>query len=191
MPEHVSQHRQEVTLLLSKWEQGDSTALDRLFTILYPSLHRVAFRDFAKAGRNHTLQPTAIVNELYLKLRGQNAAHWNNRFHFIAVCSLLMQRILTDYSRHQKALKRGGQAKFVTIEECSAHVQQPPMEVTDLTRCLDSLAKVYPRALKVIALRYFGGLTLAETSTILKVSRTTVKHDAQIAKAWIARELSN
>ena len=179
----------EVTRLLLAWRQGDRDALDRLIPLVYGELHRMAERYLRRERRGHTLQPSAIVNEAYLRLLGRQGADWKNRAHFFAVAAQSMRRILVEHARHRDAKKRGGQGTRYLLDTV---VLTEPRAV-DLIAVDDALAKL--TALdseqgRVVELRFFGGLTEEETAEALEISLSTVHRKWLLAKAFLHRELS-
>jgi RNA polymerase sigma-70 factor (ECF subfamily) len=179
----------EVTRLLLAWRQGDGTALDRLIPLVYEDLHRMAQRHLRGERPGHTLQPSAIVNELYLKLLGRQSSDWQNRAHFFAVAAQSMRRILVEHARHRDAKKRGGQGARYLLDTV---VLTEPRAV-DLIALDDALAKLTaldPEQGRVVELRFFGGLTEEEIAEALSVSSRTVKRKWVAAKTFLYRELS-
>jgi RNA polymerase sigma factor (TIGR02999 family) len=180
----------EVTLLLHAWRQGDRDALERLIPLVYEELHRMAARYLRRERPGHTLQPSAIVNEAYLKLLGRQGVDWQNRAHFFAVAAQSMRRVLVEHARHREAKKRGGQGTRYLLDTV---VMTEPRAV-DLIAVDDALAKL--TALdseqgRVVELRFFGGLTEDETAAVLDLSPTTVHRKWLLAKAFLHRELSS
>jgi RNA polymerase sigma factor (TIGR02999 family) len=186
----------EITGLLKAWRRGDSAALDRLTPLVYEQLHRMARRYMRTERAGHTLQATALVNEAFLRLVDAQDLDWTDRAHFFAVCARVMRRILVDAARSRAAIKRGGQAN--RAEHSSAiKLDELPMPGTDISaqvcaldEALDVLAQLDPRRARVIELRFFGGLTVEEAGHVLQVSPQTVMRDWRLARAWLARELS-
>ena len=179
----------EVTRLLLAWRQGDREALDRLIPIVYDELHRMAERYLRRERRGHTLQPSAIVNEAYLRLLGRQGADWKNRAHFFAVAAQSMRRILVEHARHRDAKKRGGQGTRYLLETV---VLTEPRAV-DLIAVDDALAKLTEldsEQGRVVEMRFFGGLTEEETAEVLEISLSTVHRKWLLAKAFLHRELS-
>jgi RNA polymerase sigma-70 factor, ECF subfamily len=177
------------TRLLRGWRSGDSAARDQLVALLYGELHRLAARQLANERRGHTLQPTALVHEAYLRLIDQGNLAWQNRLHFVAIAALTMRRILVSHARQRKADKRGGGAFRVTLTEGFAAAERDA-DVLALHDALERLAALDRRQCRVVELRYFGGLTIEETAAYLKISPATVKVDWALARAWLLRELS-
>jgi RNA polymerase sigma factor (TIGR02999 family) len=185
--------------LLKAWGRGDSAALDRLMPLVYEHLHRMARTYMRNERPGRTLQATALVNEAYLRLVDTREVEWTDRTHFFAVCARVMRRVLVDAARARAANKRGGQAERATqtIAVSVADLQSLPMpaaemsaQVCALDEALNTLARIDPRRAQVIELRFFGGLTVEETSDVLRVSPQTVMRDWKLARAWLARELS-
>ncbi len=186
----------EITRLLKAWGRGDSTALDQLTPLVYERLHRMA-RSYMRTERpGHTLQPTALVNEAFLRLVDARDLDWTDRTHFFAVCARVMRRILVDAARTRAAIKRGGQADRVehftaiNLDDLPTPGAEMSAQVCALDDALNALAQIDPRRARVIELRFFGGLTVEETAQVLQVSPQTVMRDWRLARAWLARELS-
>jgi len=178
-----------VTRLLLAWSEGENTALDELIPLVYQELRRLARRYMYGERAGHTLQTTALVNEAYLRLIESRRVHWQNRAHFFAISAQLMRRILVDFARSRRYQKRGGGAQKITFDE---RLMAPSPQGRDLLRldsALDALADTDARKARVVELRFFGGLSVAETAEVLKVSPDTVLRDWRLAKAWLAREM--
>jgi RNA polymerase sigma factor (TIGR02999 family) len=180
----------EVTQLLRAWSGGDQQALDKLTPLVYEELHRRARHYFARERPGHTIQTTALINEVYLRLVEFRGVTWQDRTHFLAVCARMMRRILTDFARSRHYQKRGGDAQQVTFEEQLAVSGAPSADLVALDDALNGLAGVDPRKSQVVELRFFGGLSVQETAEELKVSEETVKRDWRLAKLWLLREMS-
>jgi RNA polymerase sigma factor (TIGR02999 family) len=178
-----------VTGLLLQWGKGDEGALERLIPLVHGELHRIATRCMAGERAGHSLQPTALVNEAYLRLVGAQAVDWQDRAHFLAVAARAMRRILVDHARALRYQKRGGGAAKVTFNEALVISDEPPADVVALDDALDALAAFDERKSRVIELRFFGGLTVDETASVLDVSADTVARDWRLARAWLQREL--
>jgi RNA polymerase sigma factor (TIGR02999 family) len=181
----------EITELLIGWCNGDQTALDRLVPLVERELHRLAHAYLHRERPGHTLQTTALVNEAYLRLMGQNRVQWQNRAHFFGITAQIMRRILLNYARDQKRIKRGGGAIQVSVSEVDVVSVERSFELIALDEALNRLALIDERKSKVVELRYFGGLSVDETAEVLKVSQITVMRDWNMAKAWLAREIAN
>ena len=180
----------ELTGLLLAWSKGDSGALEALIPLVYDELHSLAERYLAQEDSGHTLQPTAVVHEAYLKLVDQKRVTWRNREHFFAVAAQAMRRLLVDHARRRDAQKRGGAATRVSLEEAAPSIVPREADVVALDQALEKLAALDARQAKIVELRYFGGLTLDETADVLGTSPSTVVRDFRLAKAWLYRELS-
>jgi RNA polymerase sigma factor (TIGR02999 family) len=178
-----------VTQLLQAWSEGDQAALEKLMPLVYDELHRLAKRYMAQEGSGHILQTTALVNEAYLKLVDSSQMNWRNRAHFFAVAAQLMRRILIDYARSRRSLKRGAELQSVSLDEAPAVTQEPSSDLVALDDALNALAEIDPRKSRVVQLRFFGGLSVEETAEVLKVSADTVMSDWKVAKLWLLHEL--
>lgn len=178
-----------VTALLQAWSGGDSAALDRLIPIVHDELYRIAHRCMAAEKPGHTLQPTALVNEAYLRLIETRRMNWQNRAHFLAMAARIMRRILVDFARSKQYQKRGGGAVRVTLVDDVAVSTEPGRDLVALDEAIDALARVDERKSRVIEMRFFGGLSVKETAEALQVSPETVIRDWRLAKAWLLRQL--
>ena len=181
---------QAITELLLDWSGGDAGALDRLLPLVYDDLRRIAGGYFRREAPGHTLQATAVVNELYLRLVDQNRLRWQNRSQFFGVAATMMRRILVNHARKTRAAKRGGGAVALTLDEALGVPELHDPDLVALDEALTALAKFAPRQSQIIEMRFFGGLTLDETADVLGISVTAVKLDWRLAKAWLFRELS-
>jgi RNA polymerase sigma-70 factor (ECF subfamily) len=186
----TSGSQQNVTQLLQAWRQGDSGALDKLIPLVYEELHRLASRYMGRENSGHTLQPTALVNEAYMRLLDARQVEWQNRAHFFAVSAQMMRRILVDFARSRRNLKHGGDAVQVPLDDAIVVSAEPSADLVALDEALKALAMLDPRQAQVVELRYFGGLSIEETAEVLEVSAGTVRRDWSIAQAWLHRELS-
>jgi RNA polymerase sigma-70 factor, ECF subfamily len=180
----------EITQLLQAWGSGDEQALEKLTPLVHTQLRRVARHYMAGERSGHVLQTNALVNETYLRLFDCQKLNWCDRAHFFAVCSQLMRRVLIDIARAARSQKRGGGATHVALEEALGLGQHASVEVTALNDALDALAKLDARKERVVAFRFFSGLSVEETAEVLKVSKETVARDWRLAKAWLLRELT-
>lgn len=179
----------ELTSLLDDWNNGDPAALEKLTPLIYDEMRRIAHR-FARHERNgHTLQTTALVNEAYLRLAGTAKPEWQDRSHFFAVTAQVMRHILIDHARRRRFLKHGGDAQQVSLAEVALMAEERAAELVALDEALEELAKLDARKTRVVVLRYFGGLSLAETAEALGISLMTVRRDWRAAKAWLYRKL--
>jgi RNA polymerase sigma factor (TIGR02999 family) len=179
----------DVTTLLHAWREGNTKARDELIPLVYQELRRRAAAYLRRERRDQTLQPTALVHEAYLRLVHQNRADWQNRAQFFAVASQMMRRILVDRARRDRMAKRSGRWARVTIDEHVA-TTGPDVDVLDLDRALTRLATFDPRKTQIAELRFFGGLSLAETGQALGVSVATVEREWQTARAWLYAALT-
>ena len=180
---------QEISQLLVAWSQGDQTAAEQLMPLVYGELRRMARRYMAGQPPGHTLQTTALIHEAYLKMMGQQGKRWQNRAHFFGVAARAMRHILVDYARGRKAVKRGGEARAVSLDEAALVTKGQAAEIVALDEALTRLAHLSPRQSNVVELRYFGGMSVEETAEVLKVSSETVTRDWRMAKSWLLREL--
>jgi len=179
----------DVSQLLRAWSDGNPGALERLTPIVYKELHRLA-RHYMKGERpGHVLQTTALVNEAYMRLVDYKRMQWQNRAHFFAVSAQLMRRILVEHARRQN-LKRGGGVQHVSLDEAAVVGGDRPADLVALDAAMDALARLDPRKVQVVEMRFFGGLSVEETAEVLKVSPVTVMRDWSTAKAWLYRELA-
>jgi RNA polymerase sigma-70 factor, ECF subfamily len=179
----------DITRLLARWKDGDEAALQQLVPIVHAELRRLAQRQMAREDPGHTLQPTALVNEAYLRLVNLTQMQWQDRAHFFAMAARLMRRILVDFARSRGYQKRGGGAKQVSFTQALAVANDQPTDVVALDDALEALAHVDERKSRVVELRFFGGLSVEETAEVLNVSRETVKRDWKFAKMWLLRHL--
>ena len=179
----------DITALLIDWSNGDKAALDRLFPLVERELHRLAHSYMRKENPDHTLQTSALVNEAYLKLVDQRNTRWQNRAHFFAIAAQIMRRILINYARDRNRLKRGGNAIEVSLSDVAVVSAEKSEELIALDEALQKLKAVDERKEQVVELRYFGGLSVAETAEILGVSSITINRDWKLAKAWLSREM--
>ena len=179
----------KVTLLLAELGSGNEQALTELMPLVYAELRRIASHHLRDERGDHTLQATALVHEAYLRLIGQKDAHWQNKEQFVRVASQLMRRILVDYSRGRHAQKRGGHAGKVYLQEAVLAGGSRAAEVVALDDALNRLAELDAQQARLVELRFFGGLSVEETASVLAISPATVKRHWNVAKAWLAREL--
>ncbi len=176
----------DVTMLLNAWGDGKQDALDELMPLVYQELRKLA-RSYLRAERpEHTLQPTALVNEAYLRLVDQRNVRWENRRHFFGIAAQLMRRILVDHARKRQSEKRGGGEALIPFEEAKG-VPTKARDLVALDDALKDFATIDPRSAKIVELRQFGGLSIDETAEILEISPATVKRDWTVAKAWLRR----
>ncbi|HLG13409.1 MAG TPA: sigma-70 family RNA polymerase sigma factor [Blastocatellia bacterium] len=180
----------EITQLLIDWSRGDQTALDQLMPLVYDELRRLAHRYMRRERPGHTLQTTALVNEVYIRLIDQTKANWQNRVQFLAVCAMLMRRILVTYAQRRRSAKREGQTLLVSLDEAAVVSKARAAEVIALDEALMSLEAIDPRKSRIVELRFFGGLTIEETAEALHVSHATVEREWNTARAWLYCEMT-
>lgn len=179
----------DVTRLLRAWSDGDESALAELVPLVNAELRRVARAYMRRERKDHTLQPTALVNEAFLRFTDARHVCWQDRAHFIGIAARLMRRVLVDHARARGYQKRGGGAERVPLDDARLEAADPALDVCELDRALDAFAAVDARRSRVVELRFFGGLTLEETAEVEHVSIETVKRDWRLAKLWLLREL--
>ncbi|HYV10359.1 MAG TPA: sigma-70 family RNA polymerase sigma factor [Pyrinomonadaceae bacterium] len=181
---------QEVTQLLADWGKGDRSALDKLLPLVHSELRRIAQRQMSQERPGHTLQATALVNEAYLKLAGQQGFDWQNRAHFFAVCAQVMRHILIDHARAHARDKRGGGAVKVSLNDALVVAEDQASHFIALDEALRVLERLDPQKGKIVELRYFGGLSVDEAAEVMNVSPRTVRREWQRAKAWLYRMMT-
>jgi RNA polymerase sigma factor (TIGR02999 family) len=181
---------QEVTRLLIAWRQGEQAALDELIPLVYGELRRIAANYLRRERRGHTLQTSALVNEAFLRLIDQTV-DWRNRAQFFGIAARLMRQILVDHARHRGRVKRGGEQAHVPLDEALDVAQTRDADLVALDEALTALAQFDPQQSRVVELRYFGGLTIAQTAEVLGVSDSTVEREWNLARTWLLRELSS
>ena len=182
----------EITRLLDQWRNGEAEAFDRVFPLVYDEMRRIARRQMAREARHHTLEPTALVHEAYLKLVDQRQANFESRAHFLAIASQMIRRILVDHVRARNAEKRDV-ALTISLQgigEPTATSTTEPVDLLHLDNALNALDRKHPGKARLVELRYFGGLTIEETAEVLGLSTATVKRDWVTAKAWLLRALN-
>jgi RNA polymerase sigma factor (TIGR02999 family) len=180
----------EVTMLLAAWSKGDAEALNKVMPLVYAELHRIARRAWSQQPHNNTLQPTALINEAYLKLANVENATFQDRCHFFAVASSAMRQVLVNHAKSRLAEKRGGGRVNVSLDEVQPAVHQEAAEIVALHEALEALHGVDPRKSKVVEMRYFGGLSVEETAEAMGVSVATVNRDWRLARSWLIREMN-
>jgi RNA polymerase sigma factor (TIGR02999 family) len=180
-----------ITQLLVKWSEGDKSALDELMPLVYETLRKLASGYLRRERQNHSLQPTALVHEAYLRLVDQRTASWQSRAQFFALAAKLMRNILVDYARERLAAKRGGKQYWLSLNKADLIGNKPDVEIMALNDALNELAAIKPEHARVIELRYFGGLTIEETAEVLGKSHATVEREWAFARAWLRREIKN
>ena len=182
--------KQEITVLLADWGRGDHAALDKLTPLVYAELRRIARRQMSREREGHTLQATALVNEAFIRLAGQEQGSWQDRAHFYAVCAQVMRHILIDHARANARDKRGGGAIHVSLDEAAVMAGGTTTDFLALDEALRALEAFDPQKGRIVELRYFAGLGIEETAEVLKISPTTVRREWRRAKAWLYRALA-
>ncbi len=180
---------QEFTQLLINWRNGDKSALDKMTPVVYDELRRLARHFLAAERPDHTLQPTALVHEAYLRLVDQHAVDWQNRAHFLGVAASMMRRILINHARAHQAAKREGQSNAVALDDALGVFTNPQVNLLDLNRALQELTEMDPQQGRIVELRYFGGLTIEETAEVMGISPATVKRDWGTARLWLMQQI--
>ena len=181
---------ESITGLLLKWSDGDPVALERLMPLVYDELRRLAVRYLRRERANHTLQPTALINEAYMRLVDQQEVEWQGRAQFYGLAARLMRNILVDHARSRQAAKRGGPQFRVSFDEDNwGRETNPQIELIAVHEALERLATFDPQKAQIVELRFFGGLSIEETAEVLCVGHATVERDWKLAKAWLRREL--
>jgi len=186
----MAKPQEDITELLRLWNEGDPVAFDKLAPLVYRDLHRLAVRYMRNERPGHTLQPTGLISEVYVRLIDWRNVRWQNRGHFFAVSAQFMRRVLVDYARSRLYAKRGGDCDVVSLDEGEALSDKTSSTVLEVDLALQRLADVDPRRAQVVELRYFGGLTVEETAEVMKLSPITIIRSWNFAKAWLLRELS-
>ena len=179
-----------ITQLLERWSRGEEKARDELMPLVYDELHRLARTYLRRERREHTLQPTALVNELFLKFSEQHRMSWQNRAQFFGVAAQFMRRILVDSARAHRASKRGGDRYCVSLRNIASFGAQPDADLLALHDILNELEAIDPEQARIVELRFFGGLTIKETAEVMQISHATVEREWKLAKAYLKRELT-
>jgi len=179
----------DVTGLLQAWGDGDRHALDRMLPLVYDELRRLARRHLRGEAAGHTLQATALTHEAFCRLVDLRRVRWRDRRHFFAMASRLMRRILVDHARRQRAAKRGGPRRPLSLDQAAELSAEPHPELLALDAALEELETLDPRQSRIVEMRFFGGFKIDEVSEVLGVSPATVRRDWTVAKAWLRREL--
>jgi RNA polymerase sigma factor (TIGR02999 family) len=180
----------DVTELLLRWNDGDEAALDHLTPLLYDDLRRLARDVLTRETAGHTLSPTALVHEVYLRLVDQRRVRWENRAQFFGAAAHIMRRVLADYARSKSAAKRGGGAAKVSIDDATATIDAVADEILDLDGALNDLGSVDDRKVRVVEMKFFGGMTNQEVAIALGISDATVERDWKLARAWLINALA-
>ncbi|MEZ4700309.1 MAG: sigma-70 family RNA polymerase sigma factor [Rhodothermales bacterium] len=187
----MAQPDRDITALLADIQSGDEAAIETLFPLLYSELHELARRQLRDERADHTLNPTSLVHEAYLKLIDQTRTSWENRSHFLGIAAMVMRRILIDYARQRRAERRGGAFEKVTLVDDNLARAASLGELLALDEALTRLEQVSGRASQVVVMRFFAGLQQEEIAAALRVSVPTVQRDWQTARAWLSRELAD
>jgi RNA polymerase sigma-70 factor, ECF subfamily len=181
---------ENITELLLAWNQGDPRACERLMPVVYDELRRLARSHLRRERPNHTLQPTALVNEAYLRLVDQARVNWRDRAHFFGIAARLMRQILVNYAEARHAAKRGGAGERLSLSAAEPIAREPELDLTALDEALNRLEELDPPQARIVELRYFAGLTIEEIAEVMSISPATVKREWSTARAWLRRELS-
>lgn len=180
----------DVTLLLARWRDGDASAFDRASAVIYPELRRIADAYLRRERPDHTLQPTALIHEAFLRLTGAGNLQFESRKHFFALAAQLMRQILVDHARSVKSQKRGGGAVHVSLDSFNEYLPNAGDQFLAVHEALDELRALNPRKAQVIELRYFGGLNLEEVAELLSISIATAHREQRLAEAWLTARIS-
>jgi len=187
----ASSRPSDLTQLLVRWSEGDAAALEQLLPVVYQELRRIASRQLRRERAEHTLVPTALVHEVYLRLVDQQRVTWQNRAHFFGLTAQLMRRILVDHARARHTEKRGDAAPHVSLDLVAEKAHKParPEDVLAVDIALERLATIDPEQARIVELRFFAGLTVEETAHVVNRSPRTIKREWRLARAWLFREL--
>lgn len=180
----------KITKLLHNWSGGDDQALDELFPLVYDELHRQAGKHLGRERAGHTFQTTDLLHEAYIRLAGHSEGSWENRYQFFAFAAKIMRNILVDHARAKQREKRGAGALKISLADANAQIPELDLHLMALDEALDRLAKIDEQQVRIVELRYFGGLSLEATADVLNISRATVARDWNVARAWLHRELT-
>ena len=181
---------ENITQLLKRFSNGENKVLEELMRLVYPELHRLAVTYLRRERREHTIQPTALVNEFFLKFTEQHRISWQNREQFYGVAAQLMRWILVDHARQHAASKRGGDRKCVSIRNVAGFGDQPDIDLLALHNALNKLEEIDPDQARIVLLRFFVGFTIEETAEVTQTSHATVEREWRLAKAYLKRELT-
>jgi len=185
----VSEKSQEISVILKAWSGGDRASADVLLTLVYDELRKIAAQYLRKENSGHTLQPTALVHEAYMKLVDISDINWQDRAHFFAVSANVMRHILVDHARAKLAEKRGGDAQRIELDDAISLSNEPNVDLLAVDEALNELANFDEQQSRIVELRFFGGLTIEETAHVVGISPATVKREWAMAKAWLHRKL--
>lgn len=181
---------EEITQLLIAWTRGDQRARDELMPLIYNELRRLARAHLRRERVNHTLQPTALVHEAFLRLIDQSKVNWQNRAHFFGAAARLMRQILINHAEARRAAKRGGEAERISLNDVDQFTVEPGLDLVALNEAMERLEQIDPPQSRIVELRYFSGLTIEEIAEVMGISPATVKREWSTARAWLRRELS-
>ena len=185
----MTENRQEISIILKDWSGGDRRSADALLSLVYDELRKIAGQYLRKEKSGHTLQPTALVHEAYMKLIDISDISWNDRAHFFAVSAGIMRRILVDHARAKLAEKRGGDIQRISLDEADSFSNEPDIDLLAVDEALNELSRFDEQQSRIVELRFFGGLTIEETAHVAGISPATVKREWAMAKAWLHRKL--
>lgn len=185
----MSSDSTEINLLLDQYRDGQTEGFEKLMALVYDDLRKLASWQLQSERPDHTLQPTALVHEVYLKMASQKPVEWQNKAHFFALAAQIMRHILVDYARTRQREKRGGAQTNISLEDALNHSSPSDPQLLALDEALNALAEKDPRKSLIVEMRYFGGLSIEETAEALGVSATTVRREWTMAKAWLRREM--
>lgn len=183
------QAQPNITLVLERWSQGEQSALDELIPLIYQELRGLAGNYLRRERQNHTLQPTALINEVFVRLIDQNDIKWQNRAHFYGIAAKLMRRVLVDHARARQAVKRGGEMYNVSLSKADQFAGHSTIDLLALHLSLERLEELDPQQSRIVELRFFGGLTIEETAEVMACSHATVEREWKMARAWLRTEL--
>jgi RNA polymerase sigma-70 factor, ECF subfamily len=183
------QARPNITEVLERWSNGEQSALDELVPLIYQELRRLAGNYIRRERHDHTLQPTALINEVFLRLIDQNDIRWQNRAHFFGIAAKLMRRILVDHARGHRAAKRGGAHYSLSLSSADRIAGQPSVDLLAVHLALQELEELDPQQSRIVELRFFGGLTIEETAEVIGVGHATVEREWKMARSWLRHEL--
>ena len=187
----MTENLQVISVILKDWSGGDRASADRLLSLVYDELRKIAGQYLRKEKSDHTLQPTALVHEAYMKLIDISDISWQDRAHFFAVSANIMRHILVDHARAKLAEKRGGDAQRISLEDADSLSSEPDVDLLAVDEALNELAEFDEQQSRIVELRFFGGLTIEETAHVAGISPATVKREWAMAKAWLHRKLQS
>lgn len=183
------QAQPNITEVLERWSNGEQSALDELVPLIYKELRRLAGNYIRRERHDHTLQPTALINEVFVRLIDQDDIKWQNRAHFFGIAARLMRRILVDHARNQQAAKRGGGQYSLSLSRADRIASQPSVDLLAVHLALQELEELDPQQSRVVELRFFGGLTIEETAEVMGLGHATVEREWKMARSWLRHEL--